>query len=210
MEHIYHRLLEVIGGNVPVQSEMATVKAVDKDKLECTVVPLTNEELVIEEVNLKAVIDDTKNGFVQIPKIGSIVLISLIENTDGDHYVAMYSDIEEIQFIKNDKEVLKIDGKGDFSVMDKEGESILKVENGDSGASVTFHQGANKGLIKIEELKTQLEKNTTAIEKIIGVLTGWPIAPSDGGAALQTKAAADLAALQLGDFSGIENDKVKH
>ncbi|WP_299460787.1 hypothetical protein [uncultured Microscilla sp.] len=187
MEEVYQKLIEVITDTVPVQSEMATVKAVDKEKLECTVVPITNEALEIGGVNLKAVIDETKNGLVQIPKVGSIVLISLIENTDGDHYVSMYSDIDEVQLVQNEEEILKIDNMG----------------------KVTFHQGENKGLIKIEALKTQLEKNTQAIQKILDLFANWTAAPNDGGAALKALSAS-LAGTQLGDFSDIENDKVKH
>jgi len=191
IEQVYQRLLEVITENVPVQSEMATVKAVDKDKLECTVVPLTNDELEIEGVNLKAVIDDTKNGFVQIPKIGSIVLISLIENTDGDHFVTMYSDIEEVQLIQNNQEILKIDKDG----------------------NVLFHQGLNKGLIKIESLVAKLNAVEEKLNALIDDYKGHNHKYTDDGVAVVTTglvAPPNINNLTKTTVTDLENNKVQH
>ncbi|MEO1049516.1 MAG: hypothetical protein AAFX87_02780 [Bacteroidota bacterium] len=191
IEQVYQRLLEVITENVPVQSEMATVKAVDKDKLECTVVPLTNDELEIEGVNLKAVIDGTQNGLVQIPKIGSIVLISLIENTDGDHYVSMYSDIEEVLFVQNNNEILKIDTNG----------------------NLLLHQGLNLGMVKIVSLVEKLNAVEEKLNALIDDYKGHDHKYTDDGAPSVTTGLAaipNLDNLTKTLVADLENDKVKH
>ena len=59
------------------------------------------------------------------------------------------------------------------------------------------------------ELRTQLDKNTQAIQAILDVFSNWTPAPQDGGAALKAQSAS-LAATQLGDFSNIENENVTH
>lgn len=187
MENLHNKLSEMITGNVPLQSEMATVKAVDKEKLECTVVPIANEELVIEEVNLKAVIDETKNGFVQIPKVGSMVLISLIENTDGDHYISMCSDIDGIQLIQDNEEILKIDNLG----------------------NVCFHGGENKGLVKVESLVEKLNALEKKVNDFIVDYKGHNhVHPQGPTTAFLTPSV--LTALTETQAADLENGKVKH
>ena len=67
------------------------------------------------------------------------------------------------------------------------------------------------GLIKIEELKMQLQKNTLILQGLLGTLKA-PIPEAGNGApgAFQAALIGAIGTMQAGDFSNIENKKVKH
>jgi hypothetical protein len=81
------------------------VLSVDKPKVLCKVQSIENEELVFEDVRLRAIDDAQDKGFVLFPKVGSTVLIGQIKNTSA-YYVAMYSEIDKVKWA-TDAENLK-------------------------------------------------------------------------------------------------------
>lgn len=67
------------------------------------------------------------------------------------------------------------------------------------------------GLIKIEELKTQLQKNTVILQGLLGTLKTPITEPGNGSpSAFQATLITAIGALQAGNFSNIENKKVVH
>jgi hypothetical protein len=67
------------------------------------------------------------------------------------------------------------------------------------------------GLIKIEELVENLDKLTARVDGIISAINNGVPAPTDGGAALQLSIKAGLSAItKKEDFTGIENEAIKH
>lgn len=78
--------------------------------------------------------------------------------------------------------------------------------------SILVNGGALGGLIKIEELKSQLAKITARIDGIISAINnGIPTPGTDGGAALLTTIKTGLATIQDKEsFSAIEDTKIKH
>ncbi len=67
------------------------------------------------------------------------------------------------------------------------------------------------GIVKADELKTQLAKMTTRIDGIINAIKTAAVAPQDGGATFKTNMIAVLETLiNKEDFSNIKNDKVQH
>ncbi len=67
------------------------------------------------------------------------------------------------------------------------------------------------GIVKADELKTQLAKMTTRIDGIINAIQTAAVTPQDGGAGFKTAMVASLSALQdKENFSNIKNDKVQH
>lgn len=76
---------------------------------------------------------------------------------------------------------------------------------------VLFYGGDNGGLIRVNELVSQLEKVTNYLKAINGAfMAPVPVSPGDGGTALAAHVFAQLSAEQLPDYSKIENPKVKH
>ena len=67
------------------------------------------------------------------------------------------------------------------------------------------------GLIKIEELKMQLQKNTAILNGLLGVLKVSVTEPGNGSpSAFQAALLSAIGTMQTGDFSNIENKKVVH
>jgi hypothetical protein len=162
------------------------VKAVDKDKRTITVF-VEKQKIEYFDVRLMSLAEsEAGDGITIFPTVGSDVMISQIENIETMYFVALYSVIESYE--------IKI---GDMKIfMDEEG--------------VVFNGGELGGMIKIQTLITELNKSNALLSAIKNVLTSWVPVPSDGGAALKVAATTALASLSPGDFSSIENDKVKH
>jgi len=70
--------------------------------------------------------------------------------------------------------------------------------------SVKFNDGKNGGLININKLITQIDKNTELLKQIQTAFQNWIVAPSDGGAALKTLSSSFTS------LSDIEDTKVQH
>ncbi|EAY28736.1 hypothetical protein [Microscilla marina] len=204
-DEVADQLKDLVDDRTLVQGQKAEVVSVNMAEMECIVKLLAND-MKIEGVNLKAHIVNqdnsiNPNGFILIPKVKSIVLVSLMEDTQrtrmnsADYYISMYSDIDEVQLVQNEEEILKIDNEG----------------------NVTLHQGENKGLIKIESLVEKLNAleqkvndlitdykghnhqyiDTTSTTTANSITTSFESPPSIG----------NLTETQVTD---LENDKVKH
>ncbi len=88
---------------------------------------------------------------------------------------------------------------------------VAKVEIITENGEILLNGKDYGGLIKIEELKTQLQKNTQRIDTIINVLkstiTSVALHPNPGWSAIINPI---LNVLQKEDYSNIENKTVKH
>ncbi len=73
-----------------------------------------------------------------------------------------------------------------------------------------FNDGSKGGLINIQTLITNLNKTNEVVNVIKDALTNWPITPSDGGAALKTYFASHITGKAVGDFTAMEDTKVRH
>jgi len=81
----------------PVQCEIATVESVDEDKASCVVTLADGTE--IEDVRLKASIDeDMHDGLVQIPGVGSSVVVGLIGNDLSTRFVMLFTVVTKVVF----------------------------------------------------------------------------------------------------------------
>lgn len=68
------------------------VDSVDVTAKTCYCIPIETGKADLMDVRL--MVDTTKNGFLIIPKVGSIVFVSMINNEAG--YVSYFSEVEEI------------------------------------------------------------------------------------------------------------------
>lgn len=75
---------------------------------------------------------------------------------------------------------------------------------------VLFFGGSNGGLINIQTLIENLNKTNDVVNAIKDSLLNWAPVPNDGGAALKALAATNIGIKMTGDFSSIEDEKVKH
>jgi phage gp45-like len=97
--------------------------------------------------------------------------------------------------------------EGDAALYTASGGWIICRNNGTVELSGTGYGG----IIKVEELKTQLAKLTARLDGVISALQNSPTAALDGGAAYKGAVAAALAALvDKENFADIASDKVLH
>jgi len=154
----------------PLTVQIATVTAVDETALTCDVQLLENDTIEISDVRLKAAIDNGTDGLVQIPTVGSTVLVGMIGNDDNTQFVIAFSAVTK----------------------------------------VVMFGGTNGGLINIQTLITELNKTNALVNAIKNSLANWTPVGGDGGAALKTYAGIQMAGKATGDFSSMEDVKVKH
>ena len=87
----------------------------------------------------------------------------------------------------------------------------LYVVKCDEVETVIINGGAYGGLVKVHELKKQLDATKKVLDAIKKSLDDWQPVPNDGGGALKLKLAENLLPyLETGDYSEIENAKVLH
>lgn len=86
----------------------AKVVAVDKEKGTCVV---NDGDLDYTEIQLSATIESNSKRFYLIPKVGSFVLVSPINEDIHRLYVEFYSEVEELDF-QTEKSQVKINDEG--------------------------------------------------------------------------------------------------
>lgn len=91
MDAAFRKKLERI---LPKQTIIARVTSVNRSNLTCDADPVDGGA-AYTNVRLQAIIDENDQGAVIIPKEGSYITISIIENDDNNTYMAQCSEIEE-------------------------------------------------------------------------------------------------------------------
>lgn len=142
----------------------------------------------LEGVRLNSI--DVAEGtyFIVTPKIGSIVQVALIENVETEAVVIATSEVDKVEIVlPNDMKLL----------FDKDG--------------FVLNGGVNQGMVKSPVLESELAKNNAILQGILSVLS-TPINEAGNGAPSAFQAALNgvVGSLPVGDFSAIQNNKVKH
>lgn len=115
-----------------------------------------------------------------IPAVGSYILVGVINNNPQARYMISASEIDK----------LVVDAK----------------------ISVVINGGKNGGMCITPKLVTELEKTNQLLTGIITIINGSPITEPGNGApsALQAALNGAISGKALGDYSQVENEKVKH
>ncbi|EAY29960.1 hypothetical protein [Microscilla marina] len=199
-----------------------TVVEVDEAERTCEVQPLGGEA-PLPDVRLVASIDsEVAGGVVFIPKIGSAVIVSMLEASESEAYVAKFGEVEKllVQFSEDSVAELSEAGlsykNGDLEVNMSQDAHQLKV--GDLSLQLTadklsLNGDSAGGLIKVTELKTEWNKNKAILDGLVQVLSGSPIPEPGNGSpsALQATLKGVVAGKQTGVFKpSFENKKVMH
>lgn len=167
----------------PIQAFPAVVLSVDEDEMTALVQPKDQAEM---SVRLKSAEDASQEYFILVPRVQSVVLITLIQNDEDEGVLLRANEI--------DKLLVRI---GDRS-LEMTSEHTL------------FNGGENGGLININSLKTEYEKTKASVDSLLQIFSDWVVTPSDGGAALKVLATAQLTGKETGSFDSITDDKIKH
>lgn len=135
-------------------------------------------------------------GFITKAKKGKVIVF-----TNGGNF-----DSVEILPISSTQYAPKIE-EGDVCIY-AEGEAKIILHEDE----IYLNGNDLGGLIKIKELKKELEKNNQILQALLNVISSSVISEAGNGAASSLQAAFKiaLAGKTVGDFSNIENEKVKH
>lgn len=168
----------------------AVVTEVDEKEFTCTV--RVDDEIDYFDVRLRSIVKADLNGFSLIPKLESVVLVCRIDSSN-ELFVCQFSEIDKIVFSAGDDKKINI-----LSDLDKTeikwgdkvsvmlNEQIISMTNDQStveisGDTVTINGGDLGGLVKINELKENLDSLKKFVESIHNAL---PPAFSAIGAAM--------------------------
>lgn len=125
-------------------------------------------------------------GMTLYPKVGSLVIVGLVEGTPLGA-VLLADELDELEVQIGDQQVQ----------VTREG--------------ITINGGKLGGLIKIAELTSKINTLERDLNALKQVLTSWTPVPQDGGASLKASAASwagqQLQLTQRGDY---EDTKIKH
>jgi hypothetical protein len=100
MKDLLEKIIDVPS---PYNSKLGKVVAIDTDARTCDVEPLDGSTVVLD-VKLQA-FEKSTEGVVFFPKEGSIVVMTQLNNEAG--YVSLTSEIDYVQFVKQDVDLAK-------------------------------------------------------------------------------------------------------
>ena len=168
-------------------SLVCEVKSVDWDKRTCVVVhDGTNE---YDQVRLRAVADEKKDGYCLKPTVGSMVVVEQVEGSEAEMYVAKYSELDEVELLIGDSKFNVVDGRFTFN----------DGKNGD----VVILGKLNNNLDAIKQYLNTMKQAVSAGIKAVGISNA---ANGTTGAAAFDGAMASASL----NFEDMGNDKVKH
>lgn len=178
-------LIEKIASNaVKIKFLVAKVDQVDESNFTVDATPINGESETFD-IKIRVVIDAQEEGIISIPSIGSRILVGMADQVNG--YL--------LQCEKIDRLIWKISG--------------FRMEIDNEG-NMTFNEGENDGIVKLPELKNQVDKLNNFLTAIKNTFNSWVPVPSDGGAALKSAMVSALASQQVADLSNAGNEKIKH
>jgi hypothetical protein len=173
---------------------------------------MTNEQKILESIRRLG------NG-------NDKTFLAIVENNYPDKdYIdvkdlsdTLYPDVRKRASLGTDddskKGIVITPTSGSSVIVSRIGESDeLFVEMFSEVESVVFDGGENGGLTITPKLVQELNKNNELLQAIVTVLSGTLIPEPGSGSpsALQTALKGAITGKQLGDFSEIENTKIKH
>jgi len=215
MSEIFQRLIDLsLKRHLPMQVFIGQVESVDIKTQTCTVVREGAPKLF--DVRLNATIAEYTDRLVLKPKLNSSVLLAIVENDVNEAFLLACSEIEEISLsIEEQSLLINKDGfvfnddtflvNTDGLLLKKETQTLKINKDG-----FVFNEGELGGLIKIGELKTQLDKLTTRVDTIFDGFSSLVADAPEMGSKTLTSGLKAITSPPKEDFKEIENIKVKH
>lgn len=162
-----------------------TIKAVNDDQT-CDVDPLDGGATYLD-VRLLPLAGAADVGFITYPKKDTNVIIAVLSETEA--CLIMCQEIESMKLFVGDQFKLEIKDNGDC----------------------VFNGGDNGGLIIIDKLKQEVDKNSQILQTILNILQ-TPINETGNGVPSAFQAALNIAlqGKQTANLTNITNNKIKH
>jgi phage gp45-like len=138
-------------------------------------------------------------GFCSKAKSGKVLVLCQGGNLDS---------FELLPVVTSDEVPLPALAEGDVALYTQAGGFVICRNKGDLELN-----GTDKGgLVKVQELQRQLNKNNQLLQTLLAVVRGTPISEAGNGSpsALQAALATALGSAEVGDFSNLASHKVFH
>lgn len=197
------------GGDQSI-SFYARVKSVDPDKRVCVVTD--HNGIDYDDVLLYAIENIDLKGFVFIPKVDSNVIVSRI-GASNELFISLFSEVDKVLLTIGDNVNVSIDDK---ELSYKSGNTDITA-TGDAvsikAPEIAFNGGELGGLVKLEQLKQNLDSLKQMVEAIHSALPGAFTAIGAGAAANGPGGSTAYTTAMTGKtiiLTDMENTKVKH
>ncbi len=162
------------------------VKSIDKDKNTCDIEPL-NGGAEYQDVRLQPITGSNSTGFFLYPKQDTNVLALIINQTEV--FLLSVQEVESMKLFVSDSFKLEVDNQG----------------------NAVFNDGNNGGLIIIQKLQEQIDKNSQLLQTMLNVFSSPVSEPGNGAPSVfQAALLAATTGQQVANLSNITNDKIKH
>lgn len=185
MEQAHNALRRMVDRRQRPEVVTGTVSRVNG--LLCDVLPSDGGAELLD-VRLKPSSSAGEAGCYAVPRQGSTVTVAMLQGNTNVWAVLQVQDIA--------RWVVRVHG----------GARVEVLPNG----MVELNGAQYGGLVRVNELRLELQKVTTWLSAIRQAIAAAPVSPGDGGAAFKASVSLSLSSLQLPDYSGIESQKVKH
>lgn len=174
-------LIQKVYGQLVQEGVVTDVNANDMD-----ITVETDDGDTLFDVRLRALSASADQSIEVLPAKNSRVLVLKIEDDD---YFVLHAD-------KIDSYVVRV------------GDTVIKI----TSEGIVFNNGGLGGMVKAKILASELNKNNQLLMAILTVLNGAPVPEAGNGtaSALQAALKAAISGKSLGDFSALENEKIKH
>lgn len=197
------------GGDQSI-SFYARVKSVDPDKRVCVVTD--HNGIDYDDVLLYAIENIDLKGFVFIPKVDSNVIVSRI-GASNELFISLFSEVDKVLLTIGDNVNVSIDDK---ELSYESGKTEI-IATGDAvsikAPEIAFNGGELGGLVKLEQLKQNLDSLKQMVEAIHSALPGAFTAIGAGAAANGPGGSTAYTTAMTGKtiiLTDMENTKVKH
>ncbi len=90
-------ILSIIKQNIPIQVVTGEVISIDETNMTCDVKIVSRPDRF--DVRLRSIIDGQDKGILIYPKIGSKVLVGIIENNPQSSFICGFSEVDKIRLI---------------------------------------------------------------------------------------------------------------
>jgi phage gp45-like len=140
------------------------------------------------DVRLRVSVNDDEAGAYAVPMVGSQVVMLQLGASANSMCVVAVEDIKEW--------IVKANGGAELRLK--------------PGGAISINGDQYGGLVKVQELRTDLTKVNTFLTTLREAIQSAPVAPGDGGAAFKAALMSAIAALQVPTYTNIESTKTKH
>lgn len=130
-ETIQRYVTKLFEKKMPVQTEVGKVASINEGDRTCSV--LIGEDLSYYNVRLNAVVDSYRNHILIVPKLGSYVTVTIMDNDMTQAAVIGYTEIDKVEIVIDGTKV-KIDSSG-----------------------IEMNGGGNGAMVNIQDLKDNLD-----------------------------------------------------